>query len=236
MSGPASLDDLPDDPDALAAEFVLRLLTAEEEAACAARAARDPAFAAAVQRWQASFSPLDAEFAPMAPPPGMLARVEARLFGKPPSPLSRLWASAGFWRGVAAAAVATAVALAVLGGPGEREVPPELVATVGPTAGTVQFVALLDRGAGALRFTRLAGAAAPGRSLQLWLLPRGATAPVSLGVVPAAEARFAVPLPAGYVDRVAPGAAILVSDEVAGGSPTGQPQGAVLAQGAVAEL
>lgn len=231
----SDLPALPEDADALAAEFVLRLLGPEEEAACAERVARDPAFAAAVLRWQASFAVLDAEFSPMPPPPGLLAQVEARLFGKQASLPARLWASAGFWRGVAAAAVAAAVAFAVIGGRTERMELPPLVATVAPAADNVELVALLDRRAGTLRFTRLAGAAGPGRSLELWLLPEGATAPVSLGVVPT-EPRFAVPLPTQYADRVAPGAAILVSDEVAGGSPTGQPQGAVLAQGRLAEL
>ena len=46
-------DDWPEDPDgALAAEYVLRLLDPAEEAACAARVAREPAFAAEVGRWQ----------------------------------------------------------------------------------------------------------------------------------------------------------------------------------------
>jgi len=51
-----------------------------------------------------------------------------------------------------------------------------------------------------------------------------------------AEARFAVPLPPALAARVAPGAAILVSQEAEGGSPTGLPQGPVLASGAISEL
>ena len=112
---------------------------------------------------------------------------------------------------------------------------PDLVATVAPTVGDVQLVALVDRPAGVIRFTRLAGSAPPGQSLELWVLPEGATAPASLGVVPA-EARFTVPIPADYAERVGPGTAILVSAEAPGGSPTGQPQGPVLASGAVSEL
>ena len=111
MSDTSFLDDLPDDPDAaLAAEYVLRLLDPAEEAACAARVAADPGFAAEVARWQSAFSGLDAAFAPAAPPPRMQARIEERLFGKPPSLAARLWGSAGLWRAVAAAAVLLAVA------------------------------------------------------------------------------------------------------------------------------
>ena len=228
-------DIIEDEPDMLAAEFVLRLLPPDEEAACAARLARDPVFAEEVARWRGAFSALDVEFAEMTPPRRLLAQVEQQLFGAAPSLLARLWASVGFWRGVAAAAVAGAVALAVLTRPVEQAEPPQLVATVAAPAGTVQLVALLDRAAGEIRFTRLAGVAAPGRSLELWLLPEGETAPISLGLIPAGD-RFAVAVPAGYAERVAPGTAILVSDEVEGGSPSGQPQGAVLAQGAISEL
>ena len=133
-------------------------------------------------------------------------------------------------------AAAAVVALGVLLGrpapPPEAEAP-DLVATVAPTVGDVQLVALVDRDAGVIRFTRLAGSAPPGGSLELWVLPEGATAPASLGVVPA-EQRFSVPIPAA--GRVGAGAAILVSAEAEGGSPTGQPQGPVLASGAVSEL
>ncbi len=139
----------------------------------------------------------------------------ARPWRRPPSP--RRWRSACFGLPLRQAAL------------------PDLVATVAPTVGDVQLVALLDREAGVLRFTRVAGAAPPGQSLELWLMPEGETVPVSLGVVPA-EARFAVTLPAALAGRVAPGAAILVSQEAEGGSPTGLPQGPVLASGAISEL
>ena len=236
MSDPTILPDLPDDPDAaLAAEYVLRLLDAAEEAACAARVARDPAFEAEVARWQAAFAGLDGAFAPVTPPTGLRRRVEAELFGPPPSLASRLWGSAGLWRGVAAAAVVAAVAVGLLAPFGRRATPPELVATVAPAVGQVQLVAVLDREAGILRMTRLAGEAPPGQSLELWLLPEGEPVPASLGVVPA-EARFAVAVPPALLGRVAAGTAILVSQEAAGGSPTGLPQGPVLASGALAEL
>ncbi len=229
-------DDPPEGPEAtLAAEYVLRLLGPEEEAACAVRVERDPAFAAEVARWQAHFEGLDNAYAPVAPPARLQAKIEERLFGPRPSLVARLWGSAGLWRTVAAAAV---IALGVLLGrpvpPPEAPVP-DLVATVAPTVGDVQLVALVDRPAGVIRFTRLAGSAPPGQSLELWVLPEGTTAPASLGVVPA-EARFTVPIPADYAEQIGPGTAILVSAETQGGSPTGQPQGPVLASGAVSEL
>jgi anti-sigma-K factor RskA len=123
----------------------------------------------------------------------------------------------------------------VLGRPAPEVGAPELVATVAPTVGEVQLVALIDREAGLIRFTRLAGEPPPGRSFELWLLPEGATAPESLGVVPA-QARFSVAIPAGSAASLGPGAQILVSNEVEGGSPTGAPTLPPVAGGAVGEL
>lgn len=236
MSDPFDPDDLPEDADrALAAEYVLRLLDPAEEAVCAARVASDPAFAAEVERWQGSLSALDAAFVPVSPPPRLRARIEERLFGRPPSLLARFWASAPLWRAVAAAAIVGAVAIGYVGRSQRAIEQPQLIATVSPITGNVQLVALVDRDADLLRFSRLAGAPAAGRSLELWLLPAGETVPAALGLVPGQE-RFSVPIPQGFEDRVGPGAQILVSDEVEGGSPTGLPQGTVLAGGTIGEL
>jgi anti-sigma-K factor RskA len=65
--------------------------------------------------------------------------------------------------------------------------------------------------------------------LQLWLIA-GNDAPVSLGVLPA-QAMVALQVPAAVSARLAPDAVLAVSDEPPGGSPTGQPTGAVLAMG-----
>jgi len=102
MTDATDLPDLPDDPDAaLAGEYVLRLLAPEEAAVCEAREARDPAFAALVAAWRRDLEPLDAAYAETAPPAALERRITERLFGAPPAPLARLWASAGLWRAVA---------------------------------------------------------------------------------------------------------------------------------------
>ena len=224
------------DPDALAAEFVLRLLPPDEEAACAARVAPDPAFAAAVARWQAAFSALDREFAPMAPPPRLLAAVEERLFGRaswppPGSGRARLLARRrrGGDRGRGGVGGTPAAA--------ERPPPPQLVATVTPAAPARQACSWWHCSTGPRGCS--ASPASPvrrraGRSLELWLLPRvRRPGPARRRARRRSVCRSGA---AGLRRRVASGTAILVSDEVAGGSPTGQPQGAVLAQGAIGEL
>ena len=113
--------ETPEERDAaLAGEYVLRLLPAEEAAACAAREATDPRFAAQVAVWRADLEGLDGAFAEAAPPAGLERRIEARLFGREPSGLARLWASVGLWRAVAAAAVLAALWVGVLAPPAPR--------------------------------------------------------------------------------------------------------------------
>ena len=68
----------------------------------------------------------------------------------------------------------------------------------------------------------------------MWLIADGAGAPVSLGVLPAAQ--FAeLAIPADQIAALA-GATLAISDEPLGGSPTGQPTGAILAVGKVNTL
>ena len=78
------------------------------------------------------------------------------------------------------------------------------------------------------------GNARPGRTLELWLIKAGAAQPVSLGVLTAEEtSRFTLPeqLASGFAQAV-----LAISDEPAGGSPTGLPTGAVLATGKITKL
>ncbi|MGB3406166.1 MAG: anti-sigma factor, partial [Jannaschia sp.] len=74
-----------------------------------------------------------------------------------------------------------------------------------------------------LRIIHLDGTPEPGRVFELWLIA-GDAAPVSLALVPA-SGQIDIPRPEG----LAPGVIFAVSDEPAGGSPTGAPTGDVLA-------
>jgi anti-sigma-K factor RskA len=72
-------------------------------------------------------------------------------------------------------------------------------------------------------------AAPANRDRQLWLIPEGQQ-PVSLGLVNERGVQRRV-VPAAVAALFARGATIALSDEPTGGSPTGQPTGAVLAAG-----
>jgi anti-sigma-K factor RskA len=229
--------ETPEERDAaLAGEYVLRLLPAEEAAACAAREATDPRFAAEVAAWRADLEELDGAFAEAAPPAGLERRIEARLFGREPSGLARLWASVGLWRAVAAAAVLAALWVGVLSPPARQTpgVPPAmLVSALASVNSDVELLAVYEPQAAVLNLNRTSGTPAPGRSFELWLI-EGGQPPVSLGVLPdTALAR--VPVSGELAARLGPGAQLAVSDEQAGGSTTGVP-GEVVALGEVARI
>ena len=102
MTDATDLPDLPDDPDAaLAGEYVLRLLAPEEAAACAAREARDPAFAALVAAWRRGSRAARRRLCRGGAAGGSRAadhRAPLRRAARRPSPGSG--ASVGLWRAV----------------------------------------------------------------------------------------------------------------------------------------
>jgi hypothetical protein len=72
---------------------------------------------------------------------------------------------------------------------------------------------------------------APGKAPQLWLLPLGQR-PISVGMI-AANTPTALKLDRALLAQLGPSAALAVSVEPTGGSPTGQPTGPVVATGAI---
>jgi anti-sigma-K factor RskA len=74
----------------------------------------------------------------------------------------------------------------------------------------------------------------PGRSLELWAIPADGK-PISLGVIPA-DGKGRVELSDTQKTLIGKPIALAVSLEPKGGSPTGQPTGPVLYQGALAAL
>ena len=70
----------------------------------------------------------------------------------------------------------------------------------------------------------------PDRVFELWALPGAGAAPVSLGLLPA-QGDAVLPVPEQVRSILERGAALAVSVEPPGGSPTGQPTGPVLYQG-----
>ncbi|GIX12654.1 MAG: hypothetical protein KatS3mg118_0613 [Paracoccaceae bacterium] len=223
---PAERDDA-----VLAGEYALGLLEGEERAAFEARLAREPELRRMVRDWQEAFAGLADEVAPVPPPARLRGAIEARLFGRRPAgwlSRRRLIVAGG------GAALAAAAALALALRFGLLAPPPTIEARIASEDGALQVAARIRPAgeAGAeLVAELLRGAAAPGRAMELWLIPEGAPAPVSLGVLPQTGTLRRAIAPA--LARQLAGATLAISDEPPGGSPTGQPTGAVLATGRI---
>jgi anti-sigma-K factor RskA len=221
--------------DALAAEYVLGTLPGRARRRLARIAQTDTAVAVAIRTWEQRLSPF-AETAPPVTPPPRVWRVIALRLGlapvRPPAPAPG-WGRVGFWRGLAVASLAAALALgtALLAPPPDPQGPPLVVVLAGADAPPA-VVATLARDSRTLAVKVVGGTPVPpGKSLELWMLPDG-SAPRSLGVIPAAgTGRLPLPDVAGVALAGVP--ALAVSLEEAGGSPTGAPQGPILYSGRV---
>ena len=222
----------------LAAEHALRLLEGEELMEARALVATDPGFAAEVAWWEEKLAPLFEEIGEEAPSRDLWARVVGRL-DEPTSAVVAMKRKVVRWQMATGAAAAAAALLLALQfrpasqppapAPGQVQSAPLLVASLvgedAPEALTVAF-----RPDSRLLVITPARVEAPAdRARELWLIPEGSQ-PISLGLV-ASEGVQRRLLPAALAARVARGATIAVSDEPSGGSPTGQPTGAVLAAG-----
>lgn len=227
------------------AEYALGLLDADARAAVAREVDTSPEAAAAVALWQRHVTPLAMEVADVAPPAHVWAGIRRRLAFDAAAPSSaasrprpRAWDSLGLWRwiGVGATAVAACLLVVTLTRP---VAPPTaahpsvlMVATLAGDNGVAGWTATMDIDRSELLVVPASPAAvASDRNTQLWLIPAGG-APIPVGVFPPGDPkRFH--LDKALLDRLGPTAALAVSLEPVGGSPTGQPTGPVIAKGAI---
>ncbi|TDH59832.1 RNA polymerase subunit sigma-70 [Dankookia rubra] len=222
---------IPTDPqerEALAGEYVLGTLDARLAAEVAAALPSNIALREVVAAWEARLAPLTALAAPEAPPPDLWRKIEAALPGaapdEAPEPRPGFGARWGrLWQGwaIGASAVAAGLAGFILLQP---DPPPRLMTVLLTSGDQPAWVVEAQRG-GALRLASLNPQPVDAdRVLQLWALPQGATAPTSLGLIPAAGEVTVTP----ETLRPQPGMLIEISLEPPGGSTTGRPTGPVL--------
>jgi anti-sigma-K factor RskA len=227
------------DREILAAEHALGILTAHERASAEARAARDPAFAALVDLWRQRLAPLLDTVAPMAPAAGVWGRIERAL---PANDNLSVGRRLRFWRGatvgalgLAAASLAVAIMFAsrpplVLQAPAPA---PILNASLmsQDNGAHPMFVAAYDPARQALIVTSLVKPGGdPTHVHELWIIPADGK-PHALGMIEPGKSK-AMPMPKDMVPMFAPGAAIAVSVEPPGGSPTKTaPSGPIAAMG-----
>ncbi|HEX9932981.1 MAG TPA: anti-sigma factor [Allosphingosinicella sp.] len=234
-----------DERDLVAAEFVLGLLDGEALVEARRLAASDEAFARAVAEWEERLAPLAEEAPPVEPDAGVWPRIQRAIAAAPAAGANviDLRRRLRIWRGIAAGAGAMAASLAlIVGWQASRDDPavvqpgraPVMVATLASPEETTSLAVAYDAGERSLMVTPGRMEGAPGHDHELWIIPAGGT-PVSLGLVRAGgPQRIAVP--AEVAPHFRTQSAVALSVEPAGGSPTGQPTGPVVASGALVTI
>ncbi|MDA7428664.1 anti-sigma factor [Primorskyibacter aestuariivivens] len=219
--------EYPEDDAALAAEYVLGLLDAEETRAFERRVMTERALQDLVEAWQVHFADLADDLPETVPPAAVWTGIQARLFTQS----EPLWRRLFLGRAVIGAALAGLVALAVVQmGWLEPERPAPFVAELASeTEGQVARIEV-DPETGRVAAELIALFPDPGRTRELWLI-QGENAPVSLGLLAPGQV-VALSVPEDLRPGLS-GALLAISDEPEGGSPTGQPTGAVLAAGPI---
>lgn len=218
--------EYPDDDAVLAAEYVLGLLPAGEAQAFARRLMQEPGLRDLCDTWSEHFAELAREAEEVRPPAAVWRAIEARIFER----RKPFWRRLGLGQALIGGALAAGIAFAALRLGWLEPEPLPLTAQL-TTAETLEVARIaLDPDSGEVVAELVGLFPDPGRARELWLI-QGDNAPVSLGLLePGVVVALAVPedLRASLA-----GAVLAISDEPAGGSPTGQPTGAVLATGAI---
>lgn len=225
----SEMTEIPEDDALRAAEYVLGLLGPGEADAFAGRLFLEPDLRRACDLWAEHFAALAEDSPEVTPPASLWPAIRARVHG----PHVPFWQRLNLGTAVIGTALAAGLAFAALRfGWLEPETLPLTAALGNETAGEVARIGL-DPESGRIEAELVALFPDAGRARELWLI-QGAAPPVSLGLL-APGTVVTLDLP----ETLRPGlegAVLAISDEPAGGSPTGQPTGAVLATGAVTAL
>ncbi|HEY8576225.1 MAG TPA: anti-sigma factor [Devosia sp.] len=227
--------------NALVAEYVLGLLSAAEHDRVGRLIEDDAALRAERDFWVGRFAALNAEYEETPVPQHLYAAIEARAFGDRVAAGRKVswWDNLVLWRGIAAGALAVAVAAVGFNLMQPRfdadQMAVQLVAALQAQQGSgVEFLAVYDQGQQQVRITSLRGEPVPDRDFELWYI-NGDQPAVSMGVVPVNQ-RLEIPLDAAARANIGPGTVLAVTLEQTGGSPTGVAQGPIVAVGSATPI
>jgi anti-sigma-K factor RskA len=227
--------------DALAAQYVTGTLRGRARARFEALLPGHPGLQRAVRDWQLRLMPLTGVLPEHAPPPHVWQQIEQRLWpatalaASAPAPW---WQRLGLWRALSGVALAGVVGLGVLLNNPPPAAPPVVVvlestgAAPAPNVAAAGSIVASFSGDGRALVTRTLTpvGVTPDRVLELWSVPPEGN-PRSLGLISANGVTVLKRerLPATVLKGGT--AALAVSVEPPGGSPTGVPTGPVVFAG-----
>jgi anti-sigma-K factor RskA len=216
-----------DDDENLAAEYALGVLDEPTRRVVESRMTSDAAFAAEVAEWEARLAPIASEVGHVVPPPRIWQGLQARLDARATRSV-RFWRNFGLsWMTLAVASIAALIFVA--------DAPRRpIFATLQQPGGPAAFVVGVDVTRDSIYVVPAAFSRDVQRVAELWLLPPGGR-PRSLGLLdPTQPVRLTIP--SELRAEMTGDAALAVSLEPPGGSPTGLPTGPVIAQGKISAL
>jgi anti-sigma-K factor RskA len=226
--------DNPELRDQLAAEYVLGTMPALVRRRFERLIASDPACRRAVEEWTARLGPID-DSAEIEEPPAQIWQAIERRLALPPAPApapaqtgSGWLASLAFWRGATLAAVALAAAAILYVAVRPPPAPATVVAILSDDKGDPGWVALVEPRGGDVAVAPIRQVAIDAaHAFELWAIAGGKPHP--LGLLATQPSRPLL-VEAALVPR---DGVLAISEEPAGGSPTGLPTGPVRYKGVV---
>jgi anti-sigma-K factor RskA len=228
-----------DEDEFLVAEYALGLLTPAEYDALGNRLRHEPVLRADLNFWRSRLASLDGEFAEVTAPAGVWPALERRLFAdRTAAARTGFWNSLNLWRGFSAAAAL--VAIVAIGvnvatpRPDANAFAAQVVAALSAQGSSVSVVALYNADTGKLRLTALSGESVPDKDYELWAI-EGSNAPKSMGVITVSGSKDMTLTP-DELKGFGAGTTLAISLEPKGGSPTGQPTGAIVAAGKATQI
>lgn len=171
---------LPESRDALAGELALGILEGEERAAALRLMLSDRDFAVRVEQWRAHQSGLFDAIGDVEPPAGAWDGIAARIGAKETPAAS---AALRWWRmgAIGSGAIAAALALLLVVPRGEPSQSFAVAQLTGPIEG-LRIATRYDPATATLR-VRASGMPETPTEPELWIVPGGGGAPVSLGQI-----------------------------------------------------
>lgn len=225
--------------DKLASEYVLGTLRGRARARFQSLLKYDAALRQLVAEWEQKLTPLAAAAGDIEPHARVWQKIAARINGRTKA---GWWANLTLWRGLAVASAALTLALGIF--IGSRPVPEPPIAMIAvmsdERAQPTMVVSWPPQKAVRDAHIRVKiiqdhPTMAANTSWELWMLPGGKAAPVSLGLVGLEENQI-VKLRPEHAGMIGKAWGVALSVEPAGGSPTGTPTGPVIFKGQCVKL
>ncbi len=219
--------------DALAGELALGILEGEERAAALRLMLSDREFAARVEQWRAHQSGLFDAIGDVDPPADAWDGIAARI-GSSPAPAAP--ASLRWWRmgALGSGAIAAALALLIVVPRGEAPVAAPQTFAVAQLTGPIEGLRIATRydPATATLRVRANGMPATPTEPELWIVPAGGGAPVSLGQIDR-DGETVIMVAQGHRSLINDSAHFSLSMEPRSATPSAAPSADFVADGAI---